>query len=103
MPDAATVARQVLCNFNSQRSCDVCIICEPHWGTTFSWDVAVVNHGSPWGYDTYVPIIFSGWNIPVKKNNRHVGTLDIAPTLALFLGTKLPSGSVGKSLLEGFK
>jgi len=68
MPDAATVARQVLCNFNSQRSCDVCIICEPHWGTKFSWNVAVVNHGSPWGYDTYVPIIFSGWNIPVKKN-----------------------------------
>jgi arylsulfatase A-like enzyme len=53
-------------------------------------------------YDTYVPIIFAGWNISARKINRHVETVDIAPTLALLLGTKLPSGSVGKPLEEVF-
>jgi len=92
-----------LCNFNPKRSGDVYIIYEPHWGATFSKDVAIVNHGSPWVHDTYVPIIFSGWNIPAKKINRHVETVDIASTLALLLGTKLPSGAVGKPLEEVFK
>jgi predicted AlkP superfamily pyrophosphatase or phosphodiesterase len=103
VPNASPIARQVLRNFNPKRSGDVYIIYEPHWGATLSGDVAVVNHGSPWVYDTYVPIIFSGWNISAKKISRHVETVDIAPTLALFLGTKLPSGSVGKPLEEVFK
>lgn len=103
VPDASPMARQVLRNFNPKRSGDVYIIYEPHWKTTFTGDVAVVNHGSPWVYDTYVPIMFAGWNIPAVKVRRQVETVDIAPTLSLLLGTKLPSGSVGKSLEEVFK
>ncbi len=103
VPDASPLAQQVLRNFNPKRSGDVYIIYEPHWGTTFSGDVAVVNHGSPWVYDTYVPIMFAGWNISGKKVYRQAETVDIAPTLALLMGTKLPSGSVGKSLEEVFK
>lgn len=100
VPDASPVVRQVLRNYNPKRSGDVYLIYEPHWGTTFSGDVAVVNHGSPWTYDTYVPIMFGGWNIPAKKVYRRVETVDIASTLALLMGTKLPSGSVGKPLGE---
>ena len=68
VPDASPIARQVLRNFNPKRSGDVYIIYEPHWGATATGDVALVNHGSPWVYDTYVPIIFSGWNISAKKS-----------------------------------
>ena len=103
LPDAAPIARQVLRNFSPKRSGDIYIIYEPHWCATGTGDVALLNHGSPWVYDTYVPIIFSGWNITAKKISRHVQTVDIAPTLALFLETKLPSGSVGKPLKEVFK
>ena len=103
VPDASPMARQILRNFNPKRSGDVYIIYEPHWRTTFTGDVATVNHGSPWVYDTYVPIMFAGWNISATKVQRQVETVDIAPTLSLLLGTKLPSGSVGKSLEEVFK
>ena len=102
VPDASPIARQVLRNFNPKRSGDVYIIYEPHWGTTSTGDVAAVNHGSPWVYDTYVPIMFGGWNMSALKVRRQVETVDIAPTLSLLLGTKLPSGSVGKSLEEVF-
>lgn len=97
------MARRVLRNFNPKRSGDVYIIYEPHWGITYARDVAAVNHGSLWAYDTYVPIMFAGWNIEAVKVQRKVETVDIAPTLSLLLGIKLPSGSVGKTLEEVFK
>jgi predicted AlkP superfamily pyrophosphatase or phosphodiesterase len=103
VPDASPIARQILRNFNPKRSGDIYIIYEPHWCPTHSKDVAVVNHGSPWVYDTYVPIVFAGWTVPAQTTSRRVETVDIAPTLALLLGTKLPSGSVGRPLEEVFR
>jgi len=103
VPDASPIARQVLRNFNPKRSGDIYIVYEPNWCASYSGDVAVVNHGSPWVYDTYVPIMFSGWHMPSKTLYRNVETVDIAPTLSLLLGTKLPSGSVGKPLKEVFE
>jgi hypothetical protein len=87
-------------NFNPKCSGDVYIIYEPHWEATFSGDVAVVNHGSPWVYDTFVPIIFTGKNVRAVSVCRPVETIDIAATLAAYLGIKPPSGSMGKPLLE---
>ncbi len=103
VPDASPIARQTLRNFNPKRSGDIYIIYEPHWCASYSGDIAVVNHGSPWVYDTHVPIIFAGWNVPPRNVYRQVESVDIASTLALLLGTKLPSGSVGKPLEEVFK
>ena len=57
-------------------------------------------HGSPWGYDTYVPIIFAGMDIPAQRITRVVHTVDIAPTLSLLVGAKPPTGSVGAPLNE---
>ena len=101
--DASPIVRQVLRNFNPKRSGDIYVIYEPHWGIIVTGDASVVHHGSPWVYDTYVPIMFAGWNISAVKVRRQVETVDIAPTLALLLGAKLPSSSVGKPLEEVFK
>jgi predicted AlkP superfamily pyrophosphatase or phosphodiesterase len=100
VPDASPVARQVLRNFNPKRSGDIYIIYEPHWGATYNKDVATVNHGSPWVYDTYVPIIFAGAELKAQRISRRVQTVDIATTLSAYLGTKPPSGSVGTVLVE---
>ena len=100
VPDACLVARQVLHNFNPKRCGDIYIVYEPHWTATYNKDIAVVNHGSPWEYDTYVPIIFAGADIRPQRIHRPVETVDIAPTLSLYLGIKPPSGSVGHPLAE---
>ena len=60
-------------------------------------------HGSPWAYDTYVPIFFAGHRVPTQTLNRRVGPHDIAPTLAAYLGVKPPSGNVGNPLIEIFR
>jgi len=59
-------------------------------------------HGSPWTYDTYVPILFAGPGIPHQKVSRLVGPEDIASTLAAYLGIKPPSGSIGQPMIEIF-
>jgi arylsulfatase A-like enzyme len=62
--------------------------------------MVATTHGSPWRYDTYVPIIFAGMGIPAQRINRMVNTVDIAPTLSLLVGAKLPTGSFGAPLYE---
>ena len=56
-------------------------------------------HGSPWTYDTYVPIFFAGPGVPEGvKVSRRVSPSDVAPTIAAYLGIKPPSGSMGELL-----
>lgn len=100
VPDAAPIARQVLRNFSPKRSGDIYIIYQPHWVPTAKGDVAIVNHGSPWRYDTFVPIVFAGNGLAAERVSRPVETVDIAATLAAYLGIKPPSGSVGQPLVE---
>ena len=57
-------------------------------------------HGSPWTYDTFVPIMFAGPGIKKQAVYHLVGPHDIAPTLASYLGIKPPSGSIGMPLTE---
>lgn len=59
-----------------------------------------VAHGSPWQYDTYVPLLFVNPNFNSQQIVRPVKTTDIAPTLASLLMIKFPSASVGVPLSE---
>ncbi|MCZ6453581.1 MAG: alkaline phosphatase family protein, partial [Alphaproteobacteria bacterium] len=58
------------------------------------------THGSPWRYDTHVPIIFAGMGISAQRINRKVHTVAIAPTLSLIVGAKPPTGAFGAALSE---
>lgn len=59
-----------------------------------------VAHGSPWNYDSYVPLLFVNPQLKTQKITRPVNTTDIAATLAALLQIKAPSGSVGQPLAE---
>ena len=53
------------------------------WGT-----LLVASHGSPYDYDSNVPIVFYGRGIAPSRRSEFVRTVDIAPTLAALLGIK---------------
>ena len=91
--------RRVRNNSHPSRSGDIYLIQEPYWFLYEKGPVAVM-HGSPWQYDTYVPIIFSGPGIAKDTIFRTVHPADIASTLSAFLGIKPPSSSVGDPLIE---
>jgi len=102
LPDTP-INHSILNNFNPNRSGDIYIVFEPHWFIRdFDGLEVSCTHGSPWSYDTYVPIIFGGMDIPAQRVVRRVQVVDIAATLATYMGTKPPSGSAGVPLIEVF-
>jgi predicted AlkP superfamily pyrophosphatase or phosphodiesterase len=95
------IYRAVLNNFHSKRSGDVYVVFEPNWFINdFDGLEVAATHGSPWRYDTYVPIVFAGASLQHRVIDREVHTVDIAPTLSSYLGIKPPTGSQGTPLTE---
>jgi predicted AlkP superfamily pyrophosphatase or phosphodiesterase len=93
--------RSVINNFHSKRSGDVYIVFEPNWFINdFDGLTVASTHGSPWTYDTHVPIVFAGMGVQHQIVDRPVQTVDIAATLSAFLSISPPSGSVGAPLTE---
>jgi hypothetical protein len=95
------LTRAVLNNYNAARSGNIYVVFNPGWfiNDLDGLSVAVV-HGSPWRYDTFVPIIFAGYGIKSQTVSRRVHTVDVAITLATVAGTNPPSGAGGDVLLE---
>jgi predicted AlkP superfamily pyrophosphatase or phosphodiesterase len=88
-------------NFHPLRSGDIYIIQEPynHLVSDESTPLAAM-HGSPWQYDTYVPMMFAGGGLKAMTVARAVHPVDIATTLSAILQIKPPSGAVGDVLDE---
>lgn len=95
------VIDSILKNFNPKRSGDIYVVFDPHrFINDFDGLTVASTHGSPWRYDTYVPVMFAGPGIPAQKIDRKVHTADIAPTLSLMLTVNPPSGAQGAPLYE---
>ena len=56
-----------------------------------------VNHGSPWQYDSYVPLLFVNARFKEQLIARPVFTTDIAPTLAALLVIIITLCSCGRA------
>jgi predicted AlkP superfamily pyrophosphatase or phosphodiesterase len=76
---------------------DVQYVLKPYW--MFGSSTSIATHGSPYEYDTHVPLLVWGprWARPGSVDAR-VETADIAPTLARWLGVPAPSASEGRPL-----
>ncbi|UCH49371.1 MAG: alkaline phosphatase family protein [Betaproteobacteria bacterium] len=95
------MTRVILNNFHRTRSGDVFVVFEPHWFINdFDGLKVAATHGSPWRYDTFVPIIFAGNGLKPKTVYRRVDTVAVASTLAALIGTKPPSAAAGGVLEE---
>ena len=92
---------QIRNNYHPVRAGDIYIVQEPYW---FNFDKGPVTgmHGSPWNYDTHVPIIFSGPGISSGITYRRVQPADVAPTLAALMGMSPPASSQGSVIPEVF-
>jgi predicted AlkP superfamily pyrophosphatase or phosphodiesterase len=92
---------QIRNNYHPVRSGDIYIVQEPYW---FNFDKGPVTgmHGSPWNYDTHVPVVFAGPGIPATRVQRRVQPADVAPTLAAILGMSPPASAQGNVLREVF-
>ena len=93
--------RAVLRNHDPDRSGDIYVVFAPHtFINDFDGLTVAATHGSPWRYDTHVPVIFAGSGVEPGRVVRSVTPYDIAPTLAAWLGINPPSGASGQPLPE---
>ena len=98
------MTRSILHNFHPKRSGDIYLVFEPNvFINDFDGLTVASTHGSPWRYDTFVPVIFAGAGLPTVTVSRPITPYDIAPTLAAYLSVKPPSGSIGMPLPEVLK
>jgi predicted AlkP superfamily pyrophosphatase or phosphodiesterase len=97
----APVIQQIRRNFHPKRSGDVYVVQEPYWFLYTDESLPLCTmHGSPWSYDTFVPILFAGAGIKSQRIDRLVHPVDIAATLSAVTGSKFPSGARGVVLSE---
>jgi predicted AlkP superfamily pyrophosphatase or phosphodiesterase len=82
--------------FYPERGPDVIVIMKPYYlgGTEGT------GHGSPYDYDSHVPLIFYGSRVRPGVYGERVGISDVAPTLAAILQVETPSGNVGHVLTQ---
>jgi predicted AlkP superfamily pyrophosphatase or phosphodiesterase len=99
-PDSRLL-HQVRNNIHPVRSGDIYIVQDPYW---FNFDKGPVAgmHGSPWSYDTHVPVIFAGAGMNAKTVYRRIQPADVAPTLSALLGMSPPASAQGTVLPEVF-
>lgn len=85
--------------WNPQRSGDLMVVTRPHW--FFGSGSSGSSHGSPYAYDTNVPLILMGqrW-FNSGYYGQYTETVDIAPTLAALLRIRPPAGSEGRVLTD---
>ncbi|NGF77273.1 alkaline phosphatase family protein [Fluviicola sp. SGL-29] len=61
------------------------------------------SHGSPYAYDTQVPLLFFGHSVPQQEVFRVVEITDIAPTIAHILDISFSHAATGKPIVELFQ
>ncbi|MFZ6873583.1 alkaline phosphatase family protein [Undibacterium sp. Di27W] len=84
--------------WHKQRSGDIMVITKPYW--YFGSEAHGTSHGSPYIYDTNVPLILMGKPFKPGAYGQYAEVMDIAPTLAHLLRVRPPSGSEGRVLTE---
>jgi hypothetical protein len=90
------ISQQIARSYHPRRSGDLEVVLDPYWirgdrGTT---------HGTPYVYDTHIPLIFMGPGIRAGRYVRPVALKDLAPSLATLMDVETPSGSEGRALYE---
>ncbi|MES2163656.1 MAG: alkaline phosphatase family protein [Pseudomonadota bacterium] len=92
----ATLMRRA---WNREASGDLMVVTKPYW--YFGTGASGTSHGSPYAYDTNVPLMIMGkrWIKP-GAYGQYAEVVDIAPTLANLLHVRPPAGAEGRVLTE---
>ena len=93
--------KRIINNYNPQRSGDVIITLKSGW--VEKEDNSVTGHGSPYEYDSHIPLIWYGWSVNRTTVTRKVNIADIAATLSSLCKVPYPNACTGEPLFELFR
>jgi len=95
---AGLISQRISNGFNPQRSGDVWLITNPY--NFLAEGEIATTHGSPYNYDSHVPIILCGPGIRQNRYHTECSPVDIAPTLCDLIGVEPPPSRSGRVLSE---
>jgi len=93
----ASLRERIVNGYNVQRSGDLVIINKSGYVDGFPTGT---SHGTLYNYDAHIPLLFFGKGIKKTTVKRETYMTDIAPTITTLLGIQMPSGSIGKPIIE---
>ena len=97
-PIPEKIKQRIINGYNIKRSGDYEIVLQPTWK---NGSIVGATHGTWYGYDSHIPLVWMGWKIPQGGHtNRSIGMTAISPTIAALLKIQAPSGSVGEVIRE---
>ncbi len=94
------IARRVANGFHGHRNGNLVVVPQPFF---FINEGVTTTHGTPYTYDTHVPVIFLGAGVAAGAYYTACSPADIAPTLAALLKIQTPSSSIGRILGDAIK
>ena len=94
-------ARAASNSFNPKRGGDVFLVLDPY-ALPISGSEET-SHGSPWNYDSQVPLLLWGSAFRPGVYLSYCQPVDLAATLAATLGLAQPSGSQGTPLVQAIR
>jgi predicted AlkP superfamily pyrophosphatase or phosphodiesterase len=74
------------------------ILFAPRRWYRFTGESTGTTHGSPYEYDTHIPLIFAGGGLKTERRDGMVRSVDIAPTLASLMKVAAPKDVDGQDL-----
>lgn len=98
--------RMAASGFDKQRSGDLIFVLQPGYLPKKKDTEKArkgTSHGSAFNYDTHVPVLFFGKNIPKQDVFKAYDIVDITATLTHILNVQLPNAATGKPMIELFK
>ncbi len=87
-------------SFHPDRSGDVILIQKRYWYLHPKIHGYATMHGSPYRYDTHIPLIFVVPGVEARRVTRPVHAVDMAPTVARILGVEPLEDASGDVLAE---
>jgi hypothetical protein len=98
---ASPYARAASNSFNPKRGGDVFIVLDPYALPVTGSEGA--THGTPWNYDSQVPLLLWGSAFKPGVYFEHCQPIDLTATLAVALGLSQPSGTDGQPLVQAIR
>jgi predicted AlkP superfamily pyrophosphatase or phosphodiesterase len=99
--DEWSVLERIVASFDAERSGDFYVVLKPYVTPIPDSSAGyVATHGSVWGYDRRVPMLFWWQGVQGFEQPNAVETVDILPTLASLTGLVVPPAEVDGRYLD---
>lgn len=86
---------KIINGVNIKRSGDIMILGRPMY---YAGRPTGTGHSAIYNYDSHVPALFFGWNVPHGESSVRYSISDIAPTVSNLLNILEPSGNIGNPI-----